>query len=270
VEKAQELKLPRAKMDETKYHLGFGIFAVINDRNVKIGSMRFMEKEGIEILQEIKEQVHESMNRGGCGVMVSFDDVLAGAIILESSERLEAYDVVQALKKRKKKVILISGDHEAPTKILCQRLGIDEYYYEKLPHEKADFVRALQSQGKKVAMVGDGVNDSIALSLADTSVSLRGASDIAMDVADVVFMDGSLVKLEALYQVAEGLDKTIKKCFKMILVPNSLCIFGALMGIVQLGMSLILNNFANIAASINATLPLRHLHQTPETGKEGK
>jgi len=123
-----------------------------------------------------------------------------------------------------------------------------------LPHEKADYVQLLQNEGKKVMMVGDGINDSAALSYADISVSLQGASTIAVDVADVIFMDGTLKKFEYLFDVSDVLHQNVRRSFGMIAIPNTLCIAGAMMGFFGLASSLVLNNGFNLIAAANGML----------------
>jgi Cu2+-exporting ATPase len=258
VERAREMKLPKVWLDDDDFRLGFGISAVMKGRKVKMGSMSFMERERVEIPTPIRKRVKHSIRHGGSAVLMSINGLFAGGIFLESGGLLEGRAVVEALKKRGKRVILLSEDSERATKILAERLGIDEYHAGKGPHERAALVKSLQSKGKKVAVAG---NDP--LSPADVLISLKGVSDIAENEADVVLLDGNPLKIEILFQVAEGLDRTIRKCFKIILVPNSLCMFGAVAGLVQHGLALALHSFANLAASINATMPLRYLHATP-------
>jgi len=255
--RAQELKLRLPKRDESKYHVGFGIEVMLNENLVKVGSIRYMERERISIPREIQKRLKE-INRGGSSaILVAINNSLAGAIKLKSSHRPEAYDVIQGLKKRGiEDIILISGDHEGPTRDIAQRLGIEQYYSEVLPQEKANYVKVLQREGKKVAMVGDGINDSVALSRADVSISMMGATDIATDVADIVFMEDSLEKFDTLFTIAHGLKSNIQRSFGLIVVPNTICIAGAMLGLVGLPTSLILNNFFNFAATMNGMLPL--------------
>jgi len=189
-------------------------------------------------------------------VLVAINDILAGAVELRSSNRPEAADVIQRLRQRGKEVILISGDHQKPTERFAQQMGIDHWYAEVLPQRKADIVRKVQAEGKKVAFVGDGVNDTLALSQADVSLSLGGASDIAKETADVIFMDGGLVKLDLLYDVSGQLQRTVDRSWKLILYPNSFCILGSLFGLFGLGTSLVLNNAFIFLSMLNASLAL--------------
>jgi len=151
--------------------------------------------------------------------------------------------------------VLISGDHEVPTREFAHKLGMDRYFAGVLPHEKADYVKLLQKEGKKVMMVGDGINDSAALSCADISVSLKGASTIA--VADIIFMDGSLSKFHYLFEITNMMEANVRRSFYLIAIPNTICIAGAFMGVFGLRGSLILNNGFNLIAAMNGMLPYK-------------
>lgn len=254
--KAAEKGLSLPKRDDSKYHVGFGIQVVINGDLVKVGSARYMGREGVTLSGAIQSELDRIGVKGYPSVLVSINDKLAGIVELRASARFEAFDVINKIKGRGiKEIILISGDHEAPTKHLAEKLGIDRYFSGVLPHEKAEYVKLLQREGKKVGMVGDGINDSVALSFADVSISLRGASSIATDVADIVFMDGDLKKFDYLFEIAESLQRNVQRSLLMIAIPNSLCIAGAMFGLVGLSTSLILNNGFNFAATINGLIP---------------
>lgn len=257
LQKAEELKLKLPRRDDSKYQVGFGIQVVIEDRLVKVGSFRYMQKENIPLNKIILDKFKEIEAKGRGAIFVAIDDVAAGMLELKSCKRPEAFDIIQNLKKRGvKDIILISGDRKGPTQEIAQRLGIERFYAEVLPQDKANYVKMLQSEGKKVAMVGDGINDSVALSLADVSISLRGASDIATDVADVIFMDGDLAKFDLLFEISDKFKRNVKRSFSMIAIPNTLCIIGALFGAFGLEASIIFNNMFNFAATMNGLLPL--------------
>jgi len=257
LKKAEECNVDLEKRDNTKYNIGFGIEVELNGNIIKVGSQRYMARENIGIPSFIHKKLKTIRLKGGSAVMVAVDNVLAGAIELESSRRAEAYDVIQGLRKRGvEDIVLISGDHEAPTKSMAEKLGIDTFYSEVLPQDKLRYVKMFQGKSKKVAMVGDGINDSPALSRADVSISLRGASDIAVDVANVVFMDGDLNKINLLYDISNNLRSNVRRSLALIAIPNTICILGAMFGMFGLGHSLVFNNGANFIATINGSLPL--------------
>ena len=132
----------------------------------------------------------------------------------------------RASQARIKHIAIISGDHEAPTRKLAESLGMDRYFAQVLPADKADYVEKLQKEGSKVCFVGDGINDSIALKKANVSISLRGASSIATDTAHIVFLEEGLSKLCDLRDIARDLDRNVKRSWTMILAPNIACIAG--------------------------------------------
>jgi len=256
LQKAKDEDIALSHYDDSEYDVGLGINVKIEGNWVKVGSSRYMEREGIDIPAVIKMALKETGARGQSAILTAIDNKVAGMIELKSTIRDEAPDVIADLRAHGiKEIVLISGDHEAPTKELARQLNIDRYFAGVLPNGKADYVKLLQDEGKKVMMVGDGINDSAALSLADIGVSLKGASTIAVDVADVIFMDGSLTKFHYLFEVAKNLQKNVKRSFLMIAIPNTVCIVGAFMGVFGLKASLVLNNGFNLIAAANGMLP---------------
>lgn len=153
-------------------------------------------------------------------------------------------------------IYIISGDHEAPTKKLAEKLGIEYYFAETLPENKADLIFGLQQAGKAVCFVGDGINDSIALKKANVSVSLRGASTIAMDTAEILLMDENLNQLIQVLDVATSLNSNMKTNIMITIVPRVICVTGAFFlnfGIVS---TLFFYNFGLVAGLGNAMWPL--------------
>jgi len=259
LEHASKLDLSLPSRDALKYHVGFGIEVEINGDIVKVGSARFMEREGINVPTNVARYTKEVSGKGGSVVLISQNGSMFGAVELQSSHRPEAYDLIQRLQEDSaKKVVLLSGDNESATKTVAGQLGIGEYCAQMLPQEKADYVKTLQRQGRVVAMTGDGINDGIALSHADVSISLRGGSDVATDVADVVFMDGTLGRFETLLDVADMFNKNVRWSFGLIAASNTVCILGALGGVVGLSASLLLNNGINFLALVCGMKPLFH------------
>lgn len=264
LQKAKDENIELAQYDDSQYDVGLGINVKIEDKWIKVGSSRYMEREGIKIPPAIKSALKETGGRGQSAILTAINNKIAGMIELKSTIREEAADVIADLREHGiKEIVLISGDHDAPTKELARQLNIDRYFAGVLPNEKADYVKLLQEEGKKVMMVGDGINDSAALSHADIGVSLKGASTIAVDVADVIFMDGSLTKFHYLFEVANNLQKNVKRSFLMIAIPNTVCIVGAFMGVFGLKASLVLNNGFNLIAAANGMLPYTETSDKP-------
>ena len=184
------------------------------------------------------------------------------ALELRASIRPEVRGIVQGLRERGiQHIAIISGDHEAPTRRLAVELGMDRYFAQVLPADKADYVEKLQREGRKVCFVGDGINDAIALKKANVSISLRGAASIATDTAHVVFMEQSLGRLCELRDIARDLDRNVRNSWLMILGPNLGCIAGVFTLGFGIGASVLTNNIAALAALANGLLPMRRVAQ---------
>lgn len=247
-------------IDDSKYQVGYGIDARIDGHDVMVGSIRYLKLEEIEVPEEVKEVVELAHREGHTLVMTAVDRQFAGVIELRASQRPEVISIIKGLRDRGiKHIAIISGDHEAPTRKLAQSLGMDEYFAGVLPGDKADYVERLQKQGKKVCFVGDGINDSIALKKANVSISLRGASSIATDTAQIVFMEESLHRLCELRDISRDLDRNVRNSWYLILAPNALCILGAFTMGFGIMASVLTNNVAALAALANGMMPLKRI-----------
>jgi heavy metal translocating P-type ATPase len=260
--KARECNLALPAIDDTQYKVGYGITVHVEGQTVRVGSRRFMEMEGVELPAEVSHSLEVSHVEGHTVVMVSVDGKLGGAIELQAAVRPEVKEIVAGLRKRGiKHLAIISGDHEAPTRKLAESLGMDRYFAQVLPADKADYVEKLQKEGRKVCFVGDGINDSIALKKANVSISLRGASSIATDTAHIVFLEEGLAKLCELRDISRDLDLNVKRSWQLILAPNILCIVGVFTMGFGIMASVITNNVAALAALGNGVLPLHKVAQ---------
>jgi Cu2+-exporting ATPase len=260
--KAKELNLELPLTDDTQYKVGYGITVQVRGRTVRVGSKRFMELEGLPMGPEIREALEQAHREGNTMVLVGVDGEVGGALELVAAVRPEVSDIVAGLRRRGiKHIAIISGDHEAPTRRLAEELGMDRYFAQVLPADKADYVAKLQAEGKKVCFVGDGINDSIALKKANVSISLRGASSIATDTAHIVFLEQGLSKLCDLRDIARDLDRNVKRSWTMILVPNIACIVGVFTMGFGIMTSVIMNNVSALGALANGMLPLRKIAQ---------
>ncbi len=260
--KAEELGLELAKTDETQYKVGYGISVGINGHTIRVGSRRYLEMEGIPLTPEVEAALDEAHQDGYTMVMVGVDGQLGGALELQAAVRPEVRDIVDGLRKRGiKHLAIISGDHEAPTRKLAEELGMDIHFAQVLPADKADYVKKLQDQGMKVCFVGDGINDSIALKQANVSISLRGATSIATDTAQIVFMEQGLGKLCELRDIAQAMDRNVRNSWVMIVVPNVACVAGVFTLGLGIGFSVLTNNVAALGALANGVWPMRKVAQ---------
>jgi Cu2+-exporting ATPase len=184
LDKAEDQGLQLPSTDDTQYKVGYGITVGVDGRRVRVGRRRFIESEGISLSPEIETALAEAHDEGHTMVMVAVDNEIGGALELQAAVRPEVRDIVQGLRDRGiKHVAIISGDHEAPTRKLAQELGMDRYFAQVMPPDKAEYVEKLRNEGRKVCFVGDGINDAIALRKANVGISLRGATMIATDTA---------------------------------------------------------------------------------------
>jgi len=258
LDKAKALGLPTLDVDSSKYQVGYGITIEIEDHRVSVGSARFMEHEGIRLPAGLEKEMEQVHAEGHSLIMVGVDDSLGGAIELHAADRPEAEEVIAGLRARGvKHLAIISGDHEQPTRRLAEKLGMDRYFAEVLPQDKAKYVELLQREGRTVCFIGDGVNDSIALKTANVSISLRGASSIATDTAQVVFMEESLAKILQLRDISQDLKRNIDNSWKLILATNLTCIAGAFFGGFGVMHSMVFNQVGGLLALGNGLLPLR-------------
>jgi Cu2+-exporting ATPase len=269
--RAEELGLELPTTDDTQYQVGYGITVRIAGRTVRVGSRRFMELEGVDLPAEIHEELDRCHRDGSTMVMVGVDGRLGGAIELRAAIRPEAGEIIRGLRGRGIRYIaIISGDHEAPTRKLAESLGMDRYFAQVLPADKAGIVERLQKEGRKVCFVGDGINDSIALKKADVSISLRGASTIATDTAQVIFLEGGLSRLCELRDIARDLDRNVNRSWSMIVAPNVSNVIGVFTMGFGIMASVITNNVSALAALGNGLLPLRKIPRAPSRRLAGK
>ena len=233
LQEAERRGLQPPVVSESHYELGYGVKVQLpqNDSSgpasllLSVGSLRFMEMEGIQIPPHVLEQQRQSQ-QGHSWVMVAINQELAGAIELKPTIRPEARKAVQDLHQRGLSVYIISGDQETPTKELARELGIDHYFANILPAGKADLVKELQADGHQICFVGDGINDALALQAANVSISLRGATTIATDTAQIVLMSQTLDQLPELFDVAKDMKKNIRSVFSTSLGSGLICTFG--------------------------------------------
>ncbi len=252
---ARERKLTLPALEDARYEVGYGIQARLGERLVHVGSARYMAMQHLALPEDFAERREEIHSRGGSVIFVAWDGRLAGALELRPTLRQEAKQVVASLKEMGLAIHIISGDNAAPTAALAAELGIEHFFAEVLPQDKSRLIEELQQTGRRVCFVGDGINDAIALKQADVSVSIRGASSLATDTAQMILMDESLRQLPQLFEVARDYEANLNTLMTTTFVPG----FASLFGVFFLGAgnaaALLLFNLSMIAGFVNAIWP---------------
>lgn len=187
VRSAAERGLPTVAMTDFESVPGHGAFAQVDGRRLAIGNAKMMAKEGADVAS-VQAQVERLSHAGKTVTYVAAGGKLAGLIALADKPKASAAETVAALHGLGLQVVMLTGDAQATAEAIARALGIDTVIAEVLPSQKADKVKELQAQGKRVAMVGDGVNDAPALATADVGIAIGAGTDVAIDTADVVLM----------------------------------------------------------------------------------
>ncbi len=228
------------KMAEDK-DIELGIEGELSGTKFMLGSTRFMQKKRIRISQEVRDLVEKFHSEAKSVLYLVREKRIVGLLTFRDPLRQEAKDVVAELKRRGKKVVLCTGDNEGVAKYMAKELGIEEFYARVFPEEKAKVIENLKRQGRVVAFVGDGVNDSPALSRADVGISLRSGTDIAIEVADVVIGD-SLWHLIDVVDIAEHTIKRLRSIYRLNALANTVGLVGSALGLFGPSVSTLINN----------------------------
>lgn len=253
---AKERQLDLPEIDEAKYEVGYGIKVSIEDKVVSVGSARFMKMQGIEIPTAIETLTEYAHDNGYSLIHIAINDVLEGTIELHPTVRPEAKAIIRELQANKKTCYIISGDHERPTRHLAKQLGIDHYFAEVLPEDKAELVMDLQKQNKTVCFIGDGINDSIALKKADVSISLQGASTIATDTAQIVLMTESLNQLPLLFSLGDQFEEHMRTNLMSCIVPAVFTVGGVFFLHFGIVTAILANQFSLLLGVGNSIHPM--------------
>jgi len=193
-------------------------------------------------------------------IYLAIDGRLAGYICISDPPRAEAYDAISALRSTGiEHIIMLTGDADSAARRISEQLGIDRYEAQVLPEDKAILVEELKKEGRRVIMVGDGINDTPALAAADVSVSMKEASDIAQQVADITLMHSNLNGLVAARQLAQQVMKRIQNNFGIIVSFNTALLILGLANVITAPASAMLHNLSTMgisAASMRPCLPI--------------
>lgn len=263
LERAADLEIELPDLENAQYELGYGIKVTVDGKLIRVGSARFIEREGIQLPKATEDIQRLAEEEGFSLIYVGIDGYLCGILEMHPCIRPEAVEVVRYLKERGMRLYIISGDHEHPTRKLAEQLGIEHYFAEVLPEHKAAQVKKLAEQGRFICFIGDGINDSIALKSSHVSISLQGASTAATDTAQIIFMDGTLGCVEQLFKFTDEFEMTMEANLFSSIIPGIICIGGVYF--MQFGLAAGVGLFYTGATTglINTFLPLLR-HQDDE------
>ena len=241
------------KHSKVEYIVAHGIASSIDGQMVRIGSYHFIfEDEGCSLPEGEKERFN-SLPDEYSHLYLAIDKKLAAVILIEDPLRPEAYEVTKKLHALGiDKVVMMTGDSERTARAVAALTGVDEYYSEVLPEDKAAFIRAEHEAGRKVIMVGDGINDSPALSEADAGVAINSGAAIAREIADITISENDLHSLVTMRRLSEGLMKRINRNYKTILSFNSFLILMGVLGIFPSTTTALLHNISTIGIGLHS------------------
>jgi len=255
-EKSRELQLVLPPCDETEYRIGLGVEGRVNGYYMHVGSERFLRQNDIRVDHITTERA--LIDERGCSCLyVAIDGELAGLIAYEDRIRPESRQIVERLHSMGiRDTIMLTGDNAVVAKAVGKRVGLTRQVANMMPADKAEVILQLQREGRSVAMVGDGINDSPALSFADVGIAMKYGADITHESADVVLMEDSLWKLIKAIEISRDAVGLIKQNYGIVAAMNAVALGLALPGgLVSPEVTAVISNGSAIVASLNGIRP---------------
>lgn len=238
---------------KVEYIVAHGIATSINGKRTVIGSYHFVFEDEKCVVPAGKEPLFESLPLYYSHLYLAVEGKLSAVICIEDPLRDEAAAVVTSLKKAGiSKVVMMTGDSERTASVIAKKVGVDEYYAEVLPEDKAAFVEREKAKGRKVIMIGDGINDSPALSAANVGIAISDGAEIAREIADITVGSDDLYQIVTLKYISNALMKRIKSNYRKIVGFNSGLIALGVAGVLPPTTTALLHNGSTILISVNS------------------
>lgn len=238
---------------KVEYIVAHGIATSINGKRTVIGSYHFVFEDEKCVVPEGKKPLFESLPLYYSHLYLAIEGKLSAVICIEDPLRDEAAAVVTSLKKAGiSKVVMMTGDSERTASVIAKKVGVDEYYAEVLPEDKAAFVEKEKAKGRKVIMIGDGINDSPALSAANVGIAISDGAEIAREIADITVGSDNLYQIVTLKYISNALMKRIKSNYRKIVGFNSGLIALGVAGVLPPTTTALLHNGSTILISVNS------------------
>ncbi|MES5487874.1 heavy metal translocating P-type ATPase [Bradyrhizobium sp. INPA03-11B] len=255
--RARQLAVNIPPCNETTYRLGLGVEGQVNGYYVHVGNQRFMRQSEIAVDASALDRAALDQ-RGYSSLYIAVDGKLAGLVPYSDEIREESRSVIQRLHALGvKNSIMLTGDNAVVARAVCENLGLTEHFADMLPADKAGVIQELQRQGRRVAMVGDGINDSPALSFADVGIAMKHGAEVTHESADVILMEDSLWKLVKAVEISQGAVSLIKQNYAIVAALNTLALGLALPGgLITPEVTALISNGSAILASFNGIRPI--------------
>lgn len=254
VDAASKRELSHEEMHtKVEYIVAHGIATSINGKRTVIGSYHFVFEDEKCVVPAGKELLFESLPLYYSHLYLAIEGKLSAVICIEDPLRDEAAAVVTSLKKAGiSKVVMMTGDSERTASVIAKKVGVDEYYAEVLPEDKAAFVEKEKAKGRKVIMIGDGINDSPALSAANVGIAISDGAEIAREIADITVGSDDLYQIVTLKYISNALMKRIRSNYRKIVGFNSGLIALGVAGVLPPTTTALLHNGSTILISVNS------------------
>lgn len=251
---AKERGLTHEEMhSKVEYIVAHGISTMVDGRKAIIGSHHFVFEDEKCTIPVGKEELFRNLPEEYSHLYLGIEGKLAAVICIEDPLRPEAPEVVKALRKAGfTQIVMMTGDSDRTAKAIATRVGVDKYYSEVLPEDKAKFVEEAKAQGRKVLMVGDGINDSPALSAADVGIAISDGAELAREIADITIRADDLSVMVTLKEISNGLMDKIHKNYRRIVGINGSLIALGVTGVIQPTMSALLHNTSTLLIGMDS------------------
>jgi heavy metal translocating P-type ATPase len=255
--KARQLGVNVPSCNETKYRIGLGVEGQVNGYYVHVGNERFMRQNEIRTDMSVLDRSGLD-ERGFSSLYIAVDGRLAGLVPYSDKIRDESPQVIRSLHERGiKNSIMLTGDNAVVARAVCGDIGLTRHFADMLPADKAAVIQELQREGRRVAMVGDGINDSPALSFADVGIAMKHGAEVTHESADVILMEDSLWKLVKAIEISQGAVSLIKQNYAIVAALNTLALALALPGgLITPEITALISNGSAILASGNGIRPM--------------
>ena len=244
---------------KVEYIVAHGIASSVDGFRVLIGSYHFIFEDEKCKIPENEQQKFDSLPDEYSHLYLAIDGILAAVILIEDPLKEEAASAIKHLHELGfKKVVMMTGDSERTARAVAKAVGIDEYYAEVLPEDKGNFIRSEHEAGRKVVMIGDGINDSPALSEADVGIAINSGAAIAREIADITISEDNLESLVVLRILSQYLMRRINRNYRTIIGFNSFLILMGMLGIFQPTMTALLHNASTLAIGMHGMTNMLH------------